>query len=88
MNVTPLQQTLGNICAGLATLIFLLPLQHLLSDYARKEVSHNQWVTPALFILIPLWLLLMGALLCVTSSGGFDWLRLGRPALYAFTVAA
>jgi hypothetical protein len=88
MNVTPLQQTLGNICVGLATLIFLLPLQHLLSDYARKEVSHDQWVTPALFILIPLWLLLMGSLLCVTASGGFDWLRLGRPALYTLTVAA
>lgn len=88
MNVSPLQQTLGNICAGLATLILLLPLPNLLSDYARKEVSHNQWVTPALFILIPLLLLLMGALLCVTASGGFDWLRLGRPALYTLTVAA
>ncbi len=88
MNVSPLQQIIGNICAGLATLILLLPLPHLLWDYARKEVSHNQWVTPALFILIPLWLLLMGALLCVSASGGFDWLRLGRPALYTLTVAA
>lgn len=88
MNSYSLQQIIGNICVGLATLIFLLPMQHLLWDYARKEVSHDQWVMPALFILIPLWLLLMGALLCVTASGGFDWLRMGRPALYTFTVAA
>ncbi|MDP3072332.1 MAG: hypothetical protein Q8N18_18720 [Opitutaceae bacterium] len=81
-------QIIGNICAAIATLIFLLRLQHLLSDYARREASNDQWVTPALFILIPVWLLLMGALLCVTANGGFDWLRLGRPALYAFTVAA
>jgi len=88
MNPSTLQQIIGNICVAVATIIFLFPLQHLLSDYARKEVSHDQWVKPALFLLIPLWLLLMGALLCVTASGGFDWLRLGRPALYALTVAA
>ncbi|MSU59903.1 MAG: hypothetical protein EXS35_17340 [Pedosphaera sp.] len=88
MNPSTLQQTTGNVCVGIATLIFLLPLQHLLWEFARKHVNDNQWVTSALFILIPLWLLLMGALLCVTASGGFDWLRLGRPALYTLTVAA
>ncbi len=82
------QQTIGNVCVGLATLILLLPLQRLLSHYADAEVSHNQWVTPALFVVSPLWLLLMGALLSVTASGGFDWLRLGRPALFTLTVAA
>ena len=81
-------QTIGNVCVAVAALIFLLPLPYLLWDYARKHLSDNQWVTPALFILIPLWLLLMAALLCVTASGGFDWLRLGRPALYVLTVAA
>ena len=84
----PACQTIGNICVAIAALVFLLPLQHLLWDYARKNLNNDQWVTPALFILIPLWLLLMAALLCVTASGGFDWLRLGRPALYALTVAA
>ena len=88
MNPSSVQQIIGNLCVVIATLIFLFPLQHLLSYYASQEVSHNQWVTPALFILIPVWLLLMGALLCVTASGGFDWLRMGRPTRYAFTVAA
>jgi hypothetical protein len=88
MNPSASQQIIGNICVALATFVFLFPLQHLLSDYARKEASNDQWVTPALFILVPLWLLMTGALLCMTASGGFDWLRLGRPALYAFTVGA
>lgn len=88
MNSSSLLQTIGNVCVGLAALVFLLPLQRLLWDYADRHVNDDHWVTPALFILIPLWLLLLGALLCVTASGGFDWLRLGRPALYALTVAA
>ncbi len=88
MNPSPLVQIIGNICVGLATLVLLIPLPRMLSHYASKHLSDDQWVTPALLVLIPLWLLLMGALLCVTASGGFDWLRLGRPALYTLTVAA
>ena len=81
-------QTIGNICVAIAALIFLLPLQRRLWAYAQKNLSNNEWVTPVLFVLIPLWLLLMAALLCVTASGGFDWLRLGRPALHTLTVSA
>ncbi len=87
-SISPLVQTIGNICAGLAAVVLLLPLQRLLSQYASTYLSTNQWVPSALYVVIPLWLLLMGALLCMTASGGFDWLRLGRPALYALTVAA
>jgi hypothetical protein len=88
MNPSTSHQIIGNGCAGLATLLFLLRLQPFLWEWARKEASNDQWVTPALYLLVPLWLLLMVALLCVTASGGSDWLRLGRPALYALTVVA
>lgn len=88
VNPSAFVQIIGNSCIAIATLIFQWPLQRLLSDYARKEASNDQWVRPAVFILIPQWLLLMGALLCMTASGGFDWLRPSGPALYAFTVAA
>lgn len=88
MNPSPLLQTIGNICAGLAALVVVIPLPRLLSNYASKHLSNDSWVTPSLLILIPLWLLLMGALLCMTASGGFDSLRFGRPALYTLTVAA
>ena len=81
-------QITGNICVSIAALIFLLPLNYLLWFYARKHLSDSSWVTSALFVLIPMWLLLMAGLLSVTASGGFDWLRLGRPALYVLTVAA
>ena len=87
MNPTTTQQLIGNVCAGLATLVFLWPLQRFLWEWARREVSKDQWVMPALYILVPLWLLLMVALLCVTASGGFDWIRLSRTKLYLLTVA-
>lgn len=88
MNPSTSQQLIGNVGAGLATLVFLIPLQRFLLEWARREASNDQWVWPALYHLVPIWLLLMVALLCVTASGGFDWLRLGRPMLYALTVAA
>ncbi len=81
-------QIIGNACAALAVVVFLWPLQKLLWAYAEKNLSNNEWVTPILFALIPLWLLLMAALLCVAASGGFDWLRLGRPFVYALTASA
>lgn len=87
MNSPALPQIIGNACAGLGTIVFLFPLQKLLSNYASKYVSTNDWTTPALYILIPQWLLLMGALLCVTITGGFDWLKLSRTTLYVLTVA-
>ncbi|MBL0035371.1 MAG: hypothetical protein IPP26_06285 [Flavobacteriales bacterium] len=45
-------------------------------------------MTPALYILAPIWVLMMVALLCMTASGGFDWIRLSRTKLYMLTVAA
>lgn len=88
MNPTPLLQTIGNLSVGLAALVLLFPLPRLLAAYASKFPSDDRWVMPALFVLIPLWLPLLVALLCMTASGGFDWLRVGRPALHALTVAA
>lgn len=86
-SVSPIWQTLGNICSGLAALVVLWPLQRLLREYAGRFPSDNQWVPTALLVVSPLWLLLLGALLSMTVTGGFDWLRLGRPLLYVLTVA-
>ena len=88
METTTTQKLIGNLSAGSALLIFLIPMQRLLMEWARKEASNDQWVSPTLTLLAPQWLLLMVALLCVTVSGGFDWLRMGRPMLYALTVGA
>lgn len=88
MNSSALPQIIGNVCAGLATIVFLFPLQKLVSNYASKYVSTNDWTTPALCVLIPQWLLLMGALLCVAVTGGFDWLKLGRTTIYVLVVLA
>lgn len=88
MNTSPLLQITGNVCVALAAIVLFLPLQNLLWDYAEKHLSDDRWVTPLLSALVPLWLLLLVALLCMARGGGFDWLGLGRPALYALTVAA
>ena len=88
MNVSLFIQITGNVCVALATLVFLLPLQRRLWNYAGKYLSDDRWVTPMLGALIPLWLLLMVALLCATASGGFDSLQLSRPVLHALTVGA
>ncbi|MGV3707763.1 MAG: hypothetical protein ACO1Q7_02910, partial [Gemmatimonas sp.] len=81
-------QTLGNVSVGVAAVIVLVPLNTLMLQYARKYPSGYDWAMPMLYVLIPVWLLLMTALLCVTASGGFDWLPFGRTGLYALTVAA
>lgn len=88
MNTPALLQATGNACLGLATLMLLFPLPRLLAKYAALGIQDDRWVTPALFVVIPIWLLLMMALLCMTASGGFAWMRLGGPALYTLTVAA
>lgn len=87
-SIPPPWQTLGNICIGIAAFVVLVPLHRLLGEYAGKFPSDNQWVPAALYIIGPLWLLLLGALLSMTGSGGFDWLRFGRPVLYVLTVAS
>ena len=81
-------QTTGNICIALAALVFLFPLQRALSEYAGMYLSDDRWVLPILAYLIPVWLLLMGALLCMAANDGFESLRLSRSVLYTLTVAA
>ena len=86
--MSPQIQTIGNLCVAAAALVTLLPLSRLLSSYANQYPNDDRWTTSALRVLVPLWLFLMGGLLCATASGAFDWLPLGRGALSAFMVAA
>ncbi|MBK8099497.1 MAG: hypothetical protein IPK26_20500 [Planctomycetes bacterium] len=81
-------QILGNACAALALIVFLWPLQRVLSQYAPLHSSDDRWARPALYSLVPLWALLLVALACMVANGGFDWLGLGRPALYPLSIGA
>ncbi|HRF82592.1 MAG TPA: hypothetical protein PL070_21200, partial [Flavobacteriales bacterium] len=63
----------------------LLPF---LAEWIAKETHSDRWAAPAVNILASIWGLMMVALLCMTASGGFDWIRLGRGKLYLLTVAA
>jgi hypothetical protein len=88
MNTALLTQITGNVCVGLAALVLFFPLQNRFRDFARQYPSDDRWATPVLGALIPLWLLLMVALLCMAASGGFDGLRLGGLVLYTLTIGA
>lgn len=88
MNTALLTQITGNVCVGLAALVLFFPLQRRFRDFARQYPSDNRWATPVLGALIPLWLLLMVALLCMAASGGFEGLRVGGPLLYALLIGA
>ncbi|MES2627257.1 MAG: hypothetical protein V4628_18365 [Pseudomonadota bacterium] len=81
-------QVIANVCVILAAIIYLLPLQNLLWEFAHKKNDSAGGAIAALIVLLPMWLLLWGALTCVTVSGGLDWLRLSRPALHTLTIAA
>ncbi len=86
MIASHITQITGNVCVGLAVLVLLFPLRRKFWDFASQHPSDDRWTTPVLGVLIPLWLLLMVALLCMAANGGFDWLRLSRPVLYTLTV--
>lgn len=88
MHPTTTQQIIGTLSAVLAALLFLLRLQPFLWEWTGKQTNNDQWAAPALYILLSIWGLMMVALLCMTASGGFDWIRLGRGKLYLLTVAA
>ncbi len=87
MNPAGIHQIVGNCCAGLAAVIYAIPLQYLLLEMSRKRVDGGAIFAGAI-LLLPMWLLLMAALSCVTASGGFDWLRLSRGVLYGLTILA
>ncbi|MBL8002059.1 MAG: hypothetical protein JNL05_08875 [Flavobacteriales bacterium] len=88
MNLSSLHQILGSVSAGLASILFFVRLRPFLADWINKETHSDRWAAPAVNILASIWGLMMVALLCVTASGGFDWIKLSRPKLYLLTVVA
>jgi hypothetical protein len=81
-------QIFGNLCISLAALIYLLPLQHLLLEFARKRDDGGGAIA-GMMILGPMWLLLLAGVLAAAAHGGFNGLpvRRGLP-LYATIIAA
>lgn len=88
MDPTTSQKIIGTISAGIASILFFVRLLPFLAEWIPKETHSDRWAAPAISILAPIWGLMLVALLCMTASGGFDWIRLGRGKLYLLTVAA
>ena len=56
MNLSPLFQTAGNVCVGLAAVLYILPLQLLLWELSRKR-DKGAGMILGILILVPMWLL-------------------------------
>lgn len=87
-NAAPTTQLVANLCVGVGAFINLVPLQVFLFEAAGKRNDHGQGVLVGALLLLPMWLLLLTALLCVVAVGGFDTLPFGRPWLYILATAA
>lgn len=70
----------GNLCIGLAALLYLVPLQFI---YQETHKRNDGWATLGiLFTLVPLWLLLGAGLAIATSKGSMDWIHRPRGQIY------
>jgi hypothetical protein len=84
-------QLIGNICVGLAALIYVLPLQLMLFEISNKrngQTDHGAGFFVIAGILIGMWLLLLVGVWCVIASGGLDGLRLARVWFYPLALGA
>lgn len=81
-------QIFGNILIGLASFIYLLPLQLLLGAARRATRNDGGALWGAIFVFLPLWLLLTLALSVATARGGLDWLPVKRGGQHALVILA
>lgn len=69
---------LGNILLGLASVIYLVPLQLFLREPINHGGQAAGGVIGFIFVTIPLWVLLFLVWCILLPRGGFDWLGGGR----------
>ena len=77
----------GNICIALSVILFLFPLQVVLSTpLARGGDALGGNLMSVTLVLIPMLLLVTVSLCAVASEGGLDWIGWQRGALYTLAV--
>jgi hypothetical protein len=81
-------QIFGNILIGLASFIYVLPLQLLLGEARRASRNDGGALWGGIFVFLPLWLLLTIALSVATARGGLDWLPVKRGGQHALVILA
>jgi hypothetical protein len=91
MNPSAPTQLIGNICVGLAALIYVLPLQLMLFEISNKRngpTDHGAGFIVIAGIFLAMWLLLLVGVCCTIASGGLDGLRLARGWFYPLAFGA
>jgi hypothetical protein len=78
-------RTVGNICVGLAVLLYAVPLPLLISEPPSHDGGQSEaWGLMLLHLL--LWSCLAVALCVSAADGGLDWLSMARGLQYALVV--
>lgn len=80
-------QLFGNILLGIASFVYLLPLQLLLGE-ARRARNDGGAVWGGILVLLPLWVLLTITLSIATARGGLDWLPARRGGVHTLVILA
>ncbi|MFT3665469.1 hypothetical protein [Piscinibacter sp.] len=78
---------IGTICLALAALVYLVPVQVLLLELARKR-DDGGGAFAGILLFGALWVLLAIALCCAVAEGGFDRLGMARVWQYLLVVFA
>ena len=69
---------LGDACAGLAAVLYVVSLRFVADTPASRGESTMGTAFGLAFMLIPLWLFLAVALGVAAAGGGLDWLHVPR----------
>ena len=80
-----ISRTIGNLCLGLAVLLYAVPLPLIIVSPPTHDGGQSEaWGLIFLFLL--LWFCLVVALCVSAAHGGLDWLSIARGSQYAMVV--
>jgi hypothetical protein len=78
-------RTIGNLCIGLAVLLYLIPLPLIIVSPPTHDGGQSEaW--GLMLLLLLLWVCLAVALCASATNGGLDWLTIARGSQYALVV--
>jgi hypothetical protein len=78
-------RTVGNLCVGLAVLLYAIPLPIVISEPRSHDGGQSEaWGLMLLHLV--LWFCLAIALCVSAANGGLDWLSMARALQYALLV--
>lgn len=75
-------RTIGNLCLGLAVLLYAIPRPMIVSAARTHDGGQSEAWGPMLLLVLP-WFCPAVALCMSAANGGLDWLSIARGPQYA-----